>query len=452
MNAKDFIESLVGATAYRLWDLRDRSRRLAEFRSLMQSQYWSLDRLESLQLERLAAICKYAYENVEHYRATWGAMPQLQKLVDLRALPVVRKADIHLRGDSLISREFPKSGLVAAKTGGSTGRSLQVYFDMRCQEYRNAAAMRSDSWAGWWPGMLVAGLWGSPYLPKTFRQKLRNWFHDRIFYLDTMNLTDKTMRDFALQLSIRRPGGLFGHAHSLYVFARFIEEAGLSVPPCKAIIATSMMLLEPERVVIERVFGCKVTNRYGCEEVGLIASECEQHSGLHVNAEHVIVEILRPDGSPAEPGEDGEIVVTDLLNKGMPLIRYAIEDVASWASGSCGCGRAIPRLERLVGRVADFLVRKDGGFVAGVSLVEKTLTAIPGLDQMQIVQQAIGTIEINVVPSRTYGPQTEVELLRVMKGVFGDEVDISVVKLERIPQEKNGKYRFAICKVEGARG
>src|SRR5690606_27231378 len=155
----------------------------------------------------------------------------------------------------------------------------------------------------------------------------------------------------------------------------------------QGIVTTSMMLLEQERKIIERAFNCKVTNRYGCEEVGLIAVECEQHAGMHINSPHVIVESLDANNQPVPEGEAGKLVITDLNNFGMPLIRYRVEDVGVISHRQCACGRTMPILERLEGRVADFLRKPDGGQVAGVSLVERTLTKVPGIEQMQLLQE-----------------------------------------------------------------
>jgi len=190
-----------------------------------------------------------------------------------------------------------------------------------------------------------------------------------------------------------------------------------------------------------------VTNRYGCEEVGLIACECEQHAGLHLDIEHLYIEFLRPDGSPAASGEEGAIVLTDLLNRGMPFIRYRIEDVGVPTERRCACGRGLPLMERVTGRVADYLKRRDGSLVAGVSLVERTLTAIPGIEQLQIVQLAPDEIVLNVVRAADFTPASEAALLAEFGSVFGPGITFRPEYLERIAQERSGKYRFSICRI-----
>jgi phenylacetate-CoA ligase len=432
---------------YPLWDLKDGRGRLSELRSLQRSQHWDRSRLQQLQLERFRSMAAYAYEHCEFYRRRASGPPRINTIEDIREIPVLTKADISGQELSLLSSEFNPEALIGAKTGGSTGVALRVFFDETCQKKRNAAAMRTDGWAGWEPGALIGALWGTPPIPSTPKEKLRNLLHDRVFYLDTMRLDDATMGEFATQIRRRRPPMLFGHAHSLFIFARFLRDGGQQVPRMRGIISTSMMLIESERRVIEQMFGCPVTNRYGCEEVGLIASECEAHHGMHLNAEHVFVEFVLDDGSWAAPGQEGRIVVTDLINHGMPLIRYAVGDLGVPAGRACGCGRGLPLMEGLTGRSADFLRRRDGSMVAGISLVEKTLTAIEGIEQLQIIQNRLDEFVLNVVPAARYDQESERELRQVMHDVFGSDSRIEVVKVGRLSQERNSKYRFSICKI-----
>jgi len=440
-------QALCQYVTYPVWDVYDGGGRLAELRSLQRSERWTPERLGELQLERARAMVGYAYEHCRFYRERWKSAPTIASLQDFSRIPVVTKADIGAHTNDLISSQFESAKLIGAKTGGSTGVALRVYFDEDCQKARNAAAMRTDGWAGWRPGSMIAGLWGTPPVPRTLKEKIRNTFHDRAIYLDTMRLDEQSMSDFAATMRRLEPEMLFGHAHSLFIFAQFLQQRGIAVPAVDGIISTSMMLIDSERKVIEAVFGSPVTNRYGCEEVGLIASECEEHRGMHLNSEHVFVEFLREDGSPAQPGEEGRIVVTDLMNKGMPLIRYAVGDMGVPSERRCACGRGLPIMERLTGRTADFLKRRDGSRVAGISLVEKTLTAIPGIGQLQIVQEQLDEFVLNLVPSPDYTEQAGRELDAVLRKEFGGDIRIQLNRVERLAQERNSKYRFSICKV-----
>jgi phenylacetate-CoA ligase len=181
--------------------------------------------------------------------------------------------------------------------------------------------------------------------------------------------------------------------------------------------------------------------------VSLIACECEEHNGMHLNAEHSIVEFLRDDGTPCAPGEDGRIVVTELINYGMPMIRYEVGDRGVPSDRICPCGRGLPLMEHVTGRVADFLVATDGHKVAGISIIENTLTRLPGIQQMQVVQEEARLLQVNLVPGPKYSAETERELIASLQEYLGREVKVQVTKVKRIPQEKSGKYRFTICRI-----
>jgi phenylacetate-coenzyme A ligase PaaK-like adenylate-forming protein len=445
------MESLSRYVFYPLWDVKDRSSRLKELSALNKQQWWPEDKLRDLQWTRLQNLLKYAAEKSPYYRQLFrdhGLQPgNLSTWDAFQQIPVTTKQEIRNQTDDFISDDYDKKNLVTAKTGGSTGVSLNLFFDEQCQERRNAAQMWADRWAGWLPGEKKAAIWGNPPVARGLKQRLRLQLMDRTIYLDTMNLNDRSMGAFVEQWRQENPKAIFGHAHSIYLFARYVLEQGHTDLRPKSIVATSMMLLDHERDIIEQAFGCKVTNRYGCEEVGLIACECEQHRGMHLNLPHLVVEFLDANNQPVKPGEPGKIVVTDLNNFAMPLIRYRVEDVGVYSTRYCECGRQLPILEKLEGRVADFLKLPDGGQVAGISLVERTLTKVPGIEQMQLVQNSLNEVLINRVKGQEYSDQTDTLLLEAMREVFDETVSLVIQDVSKIPQEPSGKYRFSICKV-----
>lgn len=433
-----------------LWEFKDGAHRREYLRDLSASQWFALETLRDRQWERVREVVGYAFEHCPYYQrqlAGTGFDGSLRDWGDFRRLPLLTKQDIREYGDALLSREFQPKDLVQSKTGGSTGTALTLYFDERCQQLRNAAAIRSDQWAGWDIGMKVAAVWGNPPIADTPKKKLRGLLLDRVFYLDTMNINEESVHRFVSDWRREKPGVMFGHSHSIYVLAMYLRKMGIEDLRPRGIVATSMMLLEPERLLIEEVFHCRVTNRYGCEEVGLIACECELHDGLHINVDHLVVEFLRADGTEAATGEEASIVVTDLVNRGMPLIRYRVEDLGVPSNRACPCGRSLPLMERVTGRQADFLKRLDGSLVAGVSLVERTLTAIPGIEQMQLIQDALDQVCAKIVTDSRYDKAAEHRLRHELQVVFGEKVTVTIMNVPSLDLTRSGKYRFAICNV-----
>ena len=442
-------ESLLRSVVWPVIDAKNNSVRLREWRELERNQWDSADTRSNRRIERLSAMVHHAYATVPFYRKRWGIPPVIDDETSLQQLPVVSKSDIRDNAQDLISTAFDPRELVEARTGGSTGTALRVLFDARCQDRRNAAALRSNKWAGWLPAQAAGALWGNPPVASSFRDRVRSILSERVVYLDTVALTERSVRIFMAQLRRQGVRVLFGHAHSLFIAARHCKQHGIAAPTITSIISTSMMLLETERRFIEQFFGCPVTDRYGCEEVGLIAAECERRKGLHVNDDHVIVEILRDDGMPAEGEESGRVVVTDLLNRGMPLIRYAVGDMSSWMSGECDCGRHMRRLRRVLGRTADFLRADDGKLVAGVSLVERTLTAIEGVEQMQIVQHTPNDVTLRCVLS-PHADRSSVssQLIAAIRDALSPTVRVVIEVVPQLSQDPNGKYRFSICECQ----
>jgi phenylacetate-CoA ligase len=167
---------------------------------------------------------------------------------------------------------------------------------------------------------------------------------------------------------------------------------------------------------------------------------------MHINAESVLLEFVR-DGRPVGPGEQGDILVTDLLNFGMPLIRYRIEDVGIPADRVCSCGRKLPLIDNVAGRVTDFLIAPDGRRVSGASLTIYLIANTPGVKQAQIIQESPGALRLRIVKGLEFTDESVAFLRQKTPEFFGHEMEIQLEFVDSIPKEQSGKYRFSICKI-----
>ena len=452
---KDRFAPIVRRVIAPLWALEERSPYLKYLKVLERSQYLSEEKLRVRQWYRLRKILTHAYENCPFYTRLYsssGICPaELRTWGDFHKIPILTKKQIRANLNDMVAKNIPPNRLLARRTSGSTGVSLFFYIDETAGQWRRACTIRNDRWTGWDTGERVGALWGNPPTKKSFRSRLRNGLLERVRYLDTLNMSEDDIEAFARKLIACPVNLLFGHAHSLYLFALFVRSRGMTGIVPRGIISSSMVLLEKERSVIESVFHAKVFNRYGCEELSLIASECEHQTGLHINLDTLVVEVLK-NGRPAKPGEIGQVVVTDLMNYGMPFIRYRVGDMAVPSGKKCPCGRNFPLLERIEGRTADYLVTSDGMLVSGISLTENLATLIPGLEQMQIIQESPGFLRLRIVPGEGFDERSTRVIASLMQKRFGPAMRYEIEFVNEIAPEPSGKFRFVISKVAPAFG
>jgi phenylacetate-CoA ligase len=446
----DWHARLIRTVIAPLWAHWERSPYLRHYQHLRRSQYDDPDTICTRQSDALRQLLAHAHATVPFYRERLdraGLTPaDCRGLDDYRRLPVLTKADLREHGDQLLAEGYDRSRLCLKKTSGSTGVSVRVHIDEDSLQWKRACTLRSDEWSGYQFGEAVAMVWGNPeYRQRGWRGRLRNALLERATYLDTLRMDEAALARFTDLLRRRQPPLLFGHAHSVYLLAEYVRRTGSNVRP-RGVITTAMVLHAWQRRVIEEVFGCPVTNRYGCEEVSLIACECERHAGLHVNADGIYLEVLR-DGRPAAPGEPGSIVVTDLTNRAMPILRYQVGDVGVLAGRRCPCGRGLPLLERLEGREADYVVTAAGELISGISLTENFALHVPGVAQLQIVQETVRHFRFRIVRGADFGPASLGRLAELVAERFGPGVVHECEYVDQIPQEPSGKYRFCISRV-----
>jgi phenylacetate-CoA ligase len=415
-------------------------------REFERNQYLHPDDLRQLQLRRLRQQLVDAYRYVPFYRHRMtqaGLTPlDIRTHEDLRLLPVLTKRDIQDHQDLLVSSNVPPSKREQNQTGGSTGSPLQFFVDYERNDSRMASTARHNSWAGLRIGDWHTQLWGSRYdlgdepdPTPLWRQKLLY----RDLPLHTADVTEASMMKYVDILRKYRPRSMVSYAQSAVLFAEFCNANKIHDITFDSMIVSAEMLLPGKRQILEETFRGKVFDRYGCREVSVIASECEYHRGLHVNADALIIEV---EAAPNLPSGMGRVLVTDLLNRSMPLIRYEIGDLASLDTEMhCPCGRSLPLIGNIQGRTSDFLRLPSGRMVAGPSLA---LLAADMRDvrQVQFIQADPSHVTLKVVAGNGYSQRTEQELRRRLQPYLGKESSLTIVTADSIPSEPSGKYRF----------
>jgi phenylacetate-CoA ligase len=426
---------------------------LRYLRTLERTQFDAPDVVRERQLTAVRQIVRHAWETVPFYRDRWAAAglhpDAVRSLDDLRQFPVLTKNDIRAAGDRLRS-DACRGPMTRKTTSGSTGVPLTIAVDDDAMAWKRAYTLRSDQWSGWRLGQRVARLWGHGTAEAgTWRDRLWRRVVLRERFLNTLGIDRTGLKAFADRLRRRPPGLLFGHAHSLYLLAAFVRKYCAGAIRPTGIVSAAMTLHAWQRCVIEEAFGRPVTDRYGCEETSLIACECEEHRGLHLNADGVFAEVVPDERLNAGPGA-GRLLLTDLTNRAMPLVRYQVGDVVVPTDRRCPCGRGLPLIERVVGREADYVLTPGGMLISGISLTDHFATEIRGAAQVQIVQEKLTFLRLRMVPGDGFGPDSHRQIETLVRNTFGPRMGYAVELVDAIPQEASGKYRFCVSPVATA--
>jgi phenylacetate-CoA ligase len=426
------------------------------YNELKESQWLTPAQVKELQEIKLRKLVRHAYQHVPFYRQRFdeaGVKPSdIQTIEDLQKLPLLSKQDVreNLYFD-LLSDNHRKDQVLRIQTSGSTGEPFVCFADRHQLEIRWAATQRGLEWTGYRFGDKQARLWHQTIgmnVTQIVREKLDAILNRRLF-VPAYELSDKNLKMFVEKIVKHQPVLIDGYAESFNFLAHYVKHHELPSIKPKALVSSAQSLPDESRMVIEKAFGCKVFDKYGSREFSGIAYECDAHEGHHVVAESYIVEILK-DGRPARPGEIGEIVITDLSNECLPFLRYRIGDmaVAMDNSAACPCGRGLPRIGKIEGRVQSIIVGANGNYVPGSFFLHLLKDYDYIIRQFQVVQEERGSIVLKVIKAPAYNDEAFGDVLGELRKFLGADMKINVQFVDHIPMVRTGKQQVSISKIQ----
>lgn len=428
----------------RRW-LREDAAFHAELADVERSQWWDEATIRTRQFERLQHVLALA-ERTPHYREAFAAAGfaagQFRTLEDLKRVPVLEKSAARTAGDRMLVEGY-QGRRFANWTSGTTGAAMKAWRDLRSIRREHAFLWRQFHWAGATESDRRVWIRSDRVVP-VHRREGPFWRYsrpDHMLMMSPYHLSDTNVPYYLRAIEDFDP--VFGLAFPsvLVLLAKHMLDEGRPYAgrSLRGFVTSSEMLLPQDRRLIEQAFGCKVFDWYGSAERAGAIGTCES-GNYHVLSDYGMTEfVTQADGS-------AELLCTSFDNDLMPWIRYRIGDSVVRADPGyrCPCGRHFPVVERINGRVEDYLLTADGRRVFLASDIVDSIGAV----ESQIRQRSRDAIHILCVPSKSR-PLDEVDLRRRARAVLGEEMQVTIEQVDRIPRTVSGKLRFVVRDVAG---
>jgi phenylacetate-CoA ligase len=430
-------------------------------RYLSASERWPADVLRDIQTGFLRRLLRHAYRHTRYYRHLLderGLRPEdFTSPFDLTKLPLLDRTTLRA---TMVDRtaSAPPVGVIRKTTSGSSGQPVEVLYNAESRHWRDAIRWRGYGWGGYRIGMRALHYWGFvPHATSTWWKRTKvaaDRLVKRDLYLDCTPRGDADLAHVVERVRRFRPSVIVAYASGAGALARFVNQHGLRDWDPISVLTGAEALLPHDRSEIERAFG-PAFDTYGCREMMLLGAECEAHDGLHTSMENLIVEVIvrDRDGSvrAAQPGEVGEVVITDLHNLACPMIRYVNGDLAvARGDERCACGRGLVRIGPIQGRSTETMFDGAGRPVGGLvfNILFSTIGQVAR--SFQVVQRADRSVVFKLVPyeGRTL-PSREAQILRAHAERYLPGVPFAIEVVDDIPLTEAGKRRVVV--VEPAR-
>ena len=421
---------------------RDDANVFALLHQFEQSQWWEPERLQARQLQQIQQLVSHAAETVPFYR---GQLKDVAGLTDgqltmelFRQIPILTRTDVQDHGDALVTSLMPPGHgeLSVVKTSGASGQPLTVQSTGLTRLFFRTLGLRYHIWhkrdfsgtnmtirsARGRPSGQTQGSWVACYPSGP------SWFVD----------VAQPAPDLFEWLMKVDPH----YVQTMPGVVELLVQHGLDTgrrPKRLREFRTMGELLESGvRQLCRDTWDISVTDNYSAWEAGIIALQCPECDDLHVQSETVLVEVLDENGTPCGQGESGRVVVTVLHNFANPIIRYEIGDVAE-VGGPCSCGRGLPVLKRVVGRVQQRFILPDGRKVIP-NINSVRLLEIAPLRKFQAIQTTPGDLEIRLMARRELTPDEEQRLFDHFTDECSWPFNYTLKYVDEIPRKDSGKY------------
>ena len=406
-------------------------------------------KLLKFQENHLKNLLLHAYKNVPYYHSIFKEIGMVNdETVDIskfNKIPILTKEIMREHHEELISKDYTTRKWYYNSSGGSTGEPLRFIQDDVYAKWGNVAFYYwyKDILGIDEPGVKKIILWGSERDlfegGMGWKANIANWLTNTVF-LNSFRMTEEDMENYIKTINAYKPDLIRGYAGSLYELCRYAERKNMEIYTPKIVVSAAEALGNEVRAKIESIIGTKVYDFYGSREAASIAGECK-YGSMHIFMFNNYIEILDAQNQPVEEEGEGRVIVTNLHNYSMPLIRYEIGDMAVLGPEKCRCGNVLPTLKKVTGRITDHFVKEDGTIIHGEYFTHLFYLK-DWVQAFRVIQEDYNKIKLLVVLEGDIRDSERKDIEDKVKLVMGKDCKIIWEFVEEIPITTSGKYLY----------
>jgi phenylacetate-CoA ligase len=419
------------------------------------TEYWTAARHRSRQWERIRATLDVAFDQVPYYRNRFTGngieSADIRSFDDFRKLPFLTKQDVKEHLEEMTAKAIPRWKWLETTTGGSTLNPMR-FFQVRGLTRSKERAFIQDQWGrfGYRPGARAVQLKG-----RNVGHPARRifWEYEPIQNFLEMNsqfLTEENLPSYVEAIIRFKPEFLIGYVSSIFLLARYLEShPQCRFPPLRGLFLASENVYPWQRTLFSRTFNCPICAHYGHSEMVLLGAECPYSARYHFYPQYGYLEVIGADGKPCtRPGQVGELVGTSFDNPLMPFIRYRTQDYGVVGEPECPCGRHYPVIERIEGRLQEFIVTRTGRLISVCVMGAAHFDVLDNVHQTQYYQDTPGRLIFRIVPKIGFSLTDLNRIQSVVQAKTGNDVEVEVQVVKEIPRTESGKHRMIVQKLD----
>lgn len=406
-----------------------------------QNKSLSFEKLKEIQKEKFKNFIDYSVSNSEFYKFKFKDINSPEKIENIRNLPIIDKEELR----SNIERVYTitkKKGLLS-KTGGTTGKSLEVLFTQKDVEERFAILDNFRNNFGYKLGKKTAWFSGKNLLNQKDLNKNRFWKTDNLYkvrYYSTFHIHHKYLLYYLNNLITYKPEYMVGFPSTMVEIAKFGIKNDIKFPSntIKAIFPTAETITDEIREILENYFNTNLYNQYASSEGAPFIVECVNKK-LHLELQSGVFEVLDKNNKPSSKGK---LVVTSFNTHGTPLIRYDIGDEIELSSENCTCGNNNPLVKKILGRINDYIYSEETGKI-NLGNLSNCLKGVHGIIRFQVLQKDVNELIVSIITDKNIFTENDQEIfIKNLRERVGNQIQIQINHVQHIPVEKSGKFRL----------